>query len=379
MFRWTLSAFALSVAVFVAHAGGNERGADNRDAQSFRATVATADKEATRHGDRYAVQFIDERIRRESERLGERALTPVSPLLAKDPRFAASLRRLANTLELSDPRFQTVAPFVVGGSPIPSADDLVALSEDAGFRGGFCSGTLIAARRVLTAAHCVCNGAANFVYAGERIGTNPAAGIRVERADFVDPGFACPTEPRPGMDLEQTVEFDTRGKDLAVLEIEGRPAGAVARPLLSEAAFEQWRNGPYGYFVRAVGYGFTATPVNASSPSFGRRLYADIAVARARCGVGDNAFGCKPGVELVAQGHPAHHRRGARPDTCDGDSGGPIYALRKEGVEKNFYLIGVTSRGIDDRCGSGGIYGLTVSAQASAWLKQKHGARIPTP
>jgi hypothetical protein len=368
----------LSVAAVVAHAGGTEPAADERRAHAFRSTVAAADEETTRRGsESFAVELIDARIRRESERLGERSLAPVSPLLAKDPRFAKSLRQLANNLELGDPRFQTVAPFVVGGSPIPSAVDLVALSEDAGFRGAFCSGTLIAARRVLTAAHCVCNGAANFVYAGESIGTSQATSIRVERANFVDRGFRCPTEPRPGMDLEQTVEFDTRGKDLAVLEIESRPARVRPRPLLSEAAFEQWRAGPYGYFVRAVGYGFTATPVGGSSPSHGRRLYADIAVARARCGTGDSSFGCEPGVELVAQGHPAHHRQGARPDTCGGDSGGPIYALRKEGAEKNFYLIGVTSRGIDDRCGSGGIYGLTVPAATTAWLK-RNGASVAT-
>jgi hypothetical protein len=262
-----------------------------------------------------------------------------------------------------------VAPFIVDGSPIPSAVDLVALSGDRGFEGPFCSGTLIAARRVLTAAHCVCNGAAAFVHTGEQIQRRPSAAIRVERVNFVDSSFTCPASGRAGMTVEQATEVATRGRDLAVLEISARPPGAKPRPLLDQTTFKNWRTGPYHYFVRASGYGFTATPTSSVTPSYGRRLYADIAVARGLCDASDASLDCVPGAELVAAGHPATRRKG--PDTCGGDSGGPIYAMMQDGAKKNFYLVGVTSRGIDEDCGSGGIYALAVGAKTTAWLKSQ--------
>lgn len=169
--------------------------------------------------------------------------------------------------------------------------------------------------------------------------------------------------------------METRGRDLAILELAARPAGARSRPVLSEIGFDLWQSGPYRHFVRAVGYGYSRTPTANTEPSHGRRLYADIAVARARCRASDASFGCVPGAELVAAGHPSHGQRGSRPDTCGGDSGGPIYALIDATGRKEFVAVGVTSRGIDETCGAGGIYSLLPSPRAAAWSRI-HGATV---
>ena len=62
-------------------------------------------------------------------------------------------------------------------------------------------------------------------------------------------------------------------------------------------------------------------------------------------------------------------------DSCNGDSGGPLYLL----TDRGDYLIGVTSRGFRDSnqaCGDGGIY--TRPDAAIAWIEQMSGVTLTT-
>ncbi len=58
--------------------------------------------------------------------------------------------------------------------------------------------------------------------------------------------------------------------------------------------------------------------------------------------------------------------RGGRTDTCNGDSGGPVYY--EAGGRR--YLVGVTSRAVNDAqmaCGDSGIY--TLASAYEAWIR----------
>jgi secreted trypsin-like serine protease len=55
-------------------------------------------------------------------------------------------------------------------------------------------------------------------------------------------------------------------------------------------------------------------------------------------------------------------------DTCNGDSGGPLYIL---GQDVNLYLTAVTSRSVDPKdpsCGKGGIYVKLTADPIRSWL-----------
>ena len=84
-------------------------------------------------------------------------------------------------------------------------------------------------------------------------------------------------------------------------------------------------------------------------------------------------YGCKEGTELVA-GH-----RGLGLDSCNGDSGGPLY-IPAPYTEDSYYLLGATSRGIrkyGSKCGDGGVY-VRVD-KCLDWIRQVTGVDIEGP
>jgi len=52
-------------------------------------------------------------------------------------------------------------------------------------------------------------------------------------------------------------------------------------------------------------------------------------------------------------------------DSCNGDSGGGVYARLEDG---SLALLAVVSRGIQNKCGVGGIYVLTTTSDVCEWL-----------
>lgn len=176
--------------------------------------------------------------------------------------------------------------------------------------GGFCSAVLVAPQVALTAAHCL---PVTAVRAGGK-GEGRARGIR-------------------------QAEVAPEGLDAALIWLSEPMAGAVAR--VSAGA-----DPPAGE-VRMVGFGSTD---GAGRREAGERRYGMLWIdgwgcssARAR------ATGCLPDAELVVPGG------GGASDTCDGDSGGPIF----ERVRDGWRLLGVTSRPTRfgaRRCGDGGVY-----------------------
>jgi hypothetical protein len=220
-----------------------------------------------------------------------------------------------------------------------------------------CTGTVIARNAVLTAQHCFCAGMAKSIYIGNVLDGLHAPYANVTSGKSMKPCSSVVTDPADVAILFVSREFDPRVIIPAVLASKGMIDGAKV--------------------VRAVGFGETETGV------VGQKMIVDIAVATDDCaGTLHTASGtltdaqyyhCNKNFELVA-GAPLLNK-----DTCNGDSGGPIFVRDTHG---NDFLAGATSRavGIPDsrNCGDGGIYvrtdGIVESWIASQGIHMRTGA-----
>jgi secreted trypsin-like serine protease len=209
---------------------------------------------------------------------------------------------------------------VVGGTLAHPGDwpDVVAvLMQD----GSLCSGTLLGADLVLTAAHCI-DGVPAEVIIGSLDLVEPDGQRRAVRWSKAYPQW------RTSYDVGIVMlEHPVFGKPRAVAE------GCTTREL------------GRGTRVQLVGYGQTTKTATDNNT----RLHAGvIEVVDALC-TRDGACepSIAPGGEFVAGGHGA--------DACFGDSGGPVYVSTAAGHA----LIGVVSRGLASTgtpCGEGGVF-----------------------
>lgn len=215
---------------------------------------------------------------------------------------------------------------VVGGSNAPAGKwpDVAAIVFGDGTdvpSQALCSGTLISPNVVVTAGHCNEEPNLHFVYVGA--------------TDLSGGGELLP--------VKQTYEYPNSqtSEDVTIVVLD-QPASEEPRKLATGWATLDILNGAP---IELVGYG--AIDVNAQTYITALQEVAST-ITDYNCTVkqGCNAA-AKPNGELGAGGGGI--------DTCNGDSGGPLYLLTDYG---NF-LAGVTSRSYDDSskpCGDGGIY-----------------------
>lgn len=217
--------------------------------------------------------------------------------------------------------------------------DTAALSDRWGV---FCTGTLIAPDLVLTAAHCLEDGAppTRVELAGGAAGGGETLGVRRVLAH----------------------PDGLRTYDVGLVFLDGR-ARTPPRPLALDCVVEDALVD--GARVSLVGFGETEEPARD-----GRKNAVDTAIVDADCDE-TRRYDCisrvSPGGELVAGG-------GGR-DTCFGDSGGPLYLHTSAGT----FLAGVTSRGASwsGDCGEGGIY---VRPDAVLpWIEAESDLELPRP
>ncbi len=283
------------------------------------------------------------------DQLGRRAVRPPAALPAQGPTTPSAVR------SLSLPAFQylhTVQPRIFYGHKA-GADKVGTgfVETNVGGVSELCSGVLIGAGKVLTAAHCVADSATKM-----RVGFGPIEG----------PAATVPVltaTPKPAYKLSQS------GNDLAVLGIDPAKLCAVYKPYAVAKADNLMLLAPAEMTV--VGYGLTERQVHGS------RLEASIPVASLTCfQQWATGLGCKTFEELILSSviMPASGVvKGT--DTCNGDSGGPafVYPGNKIGVGSPM-LAAITSQGISlggvAACGSGGIYEVVGTIENINWLKQ---------
>lgn len=217
------------------------------------------------------------------------------------------------------------ATFVGAGSDAGAPPGQVPVGNvvSVGRRGAWkCSGVLIAPTLVLSARHCV---PADSVFAGNDV-----------------------HEPGPTAAIAKSELPSDTSVDLVLFKL------ATRLPFTPMGVRRAKDQAPPSGFVRLVGFG-----ANVPGGGVGRKKQIDLNVFGWGCDVGRaQRLGCRPDAEMVIG-----WRSGK--DTCDGDSGGPVFESTPDG----FRLIAITSRAVRDayeRCGSGGVY-TRVDASAQ-WL-----------
>jgi secreted trypsin-like serine protease len=251
-----------------------------------------------------------------------------------DPRYQNNLQLMVN---------QTISgekKRIFGGRAVLAANFPDAVSVQG--NSATCTGTLIASNVVLTAEHCYCNDVDKQVVFGTDA-LHPAPGQVYDVVKVVPMRSEC--------------NQDYFGADVALLYLDKIPSVAprsIAATSVLAASTD----------VTAVGFGLT------EDGKTGSKLLVDLPIASPSCsstsgGIPDTTkYSCVATQELVAGMQNLHK------DTCEGDSGGPIYI--KAG--QNYLLAGTTSRGVHNsgsptKCGNGGIYE-RLDGNILSWLRQ---------
>jgi secreted trypsin-like serine protease len=231
---------------------------------------------------------------------------------------------------------------VVGGKVVERGafPDVVAVL---GADGGLCTGTLLEADLVLTAAHCIESDPIEVIVGSVDLARPDGQRRRVKG-----------TRAYPDW-------IDTYDIGIVMLE---NPVAAKARGIVQGCARDRLQ---VGLPLQLVGFGLTAKTGAGDNT---RLRHATVPVVDGSC-TSDPACAqaVAPGGEFIAGGHGT--------DSCFGDSGGPVYIETARGPA----LIGVVSRSTatwSDPCGSGGVY--VRADQVVAWIQNVSGrkvARVP--
>ncbi len=180
--------------------------------------------------------------------------------------------------------------------------------------GGLCSGILVTPNLVITAAHCFCDNINSEVSVGTSL-------LDVSDRSKVDVANSKSHIP---CDQLKTASNIRKG-DMAVYSLTTPLSSVPVRHIASEQTLRAAAS------VRAVGFGKTI-----QGPP-GVKFAVDVVIASYDCTEGGaTGLGCAPNSEFIAAG--------MNRDTCEGDSGGPVYVL---GGDVSLYVAGLKVRGCD--------------------------------
>ena len=236
------------------------------------------------------------------------------------------------------------SPRIVGGTPAPAGryPFMAALHIDQ----FLCGGSLVAARYVVTAGHCV-------------DGTGDRADLAIGVTTIDDDFATVPAANRFGGTIIRNPAYGISGpagapvNDVAVVRLD-RPApfAQLRLPRPQDAAL--WQPGTP---ATAIGYGLT-TPTGQPSPQLLEVALPIVDDASCVAVFNHVSNDYQPATDVCAGGN-GH-------DTCGGDSGGPLLVGDSAG---GFVLAGVTSFG-DEQCGrTVGAYAEDGEAGLNAFLR----------
>ena len=256
-------------------------------------------------------------------------------------------------------------PHIFNGSEAPQYQYVVGISFLKNGREGTCTGTLLGKRLVLTAAHCGC-GTSYSVTQELRMASGKFRRV-IDPPILFDSLICQRSAIRPGYDL-------------ALLRLAEDADVADDYDAVPPLAFSLGKLTRTGTDLIVVGYGLT------ESRTSGVRMQASVPVFTADCAQRQYvAAGCAPFLEMILSA--SARTSGSRTaDTCSGDSGGPVFAMRSIQGGVAPVLVGVTSRpapfphiDAEDHCGGGGFYTVVGRTDVITWLQNNGAMEKPAP
>ncbi|MBR1034142.1 trypsin-like serine protease [Bradyrhizobium liaoningense] len=216
-----------------------------------------------------------------------------------------------------------------------------------------CTGTLIAADLVLTAAHCVCSAINGTVVFADKEGTGTSIKVSASRNAL----RSCEGSLTDGHDLGLLLLSSASNVTPVEVQSDDIVQSAKSYQVVGFGGFDRDASGE----LIAGEKRETVVP-SATNDCVGKLPTVNRSYSA--------AFGCAPGNEIVAG------KAGLGLDSCNGDSGGPIMtdptgngiAAGQSG--STLKIAGVTSRATKSAkrpCGDGGIY-VRLNPTARAWI-----------